>query len=437
MRIAVVSICYAPDSTGIAPYSADLCEVLTSSGANVRALVGVPHYPSWQVHADYRSSKVFHEIREGVELTRVRHYVPSSASVARRARYEASFSIAGLRATRDWRPDVALAVTPNLGAVVIADRMTRHGAALGVVVQDLVGAAACQSGAGMDRISGRMLSALEARLLRRADGIAVVTPEFAHRLVRAGVDPERVRDLPNYARIAASELSKEQARRLLGWPTDRVLAVHTGNIGQKQNMEVVVEAARLAADGGDDIEFVLVGDGNQRARIAELSAGLRNLRLVPPVSAEDYPLTLAAADCLILNERDTVVDMSRPSKLTSYFSAGRPVIAATMSQSASAEEIRRSGAGVVVQAGDPAALLAGVITHAHGPASLEMGLAGRHYAATNLSRESAKKRMISFVQDLAKDGSRRSSLAEAGGYCGALAPRGKIQANGTSLSLCP
>ena len=48
-RVLVVGINYAPEHTGIAPYTTQACDHLAASGAEVLALAGVPHYPHWTV----------------------------------------------------------------------------------------------------------------------------------------------------------------------------------------------------------------------------------------------------------------------------------------------------------------------------------------------------------------------------------------------------
>ena len=72
LRVAVVGINYAPEVTGIAPYTTAMCEDLAARGASVEAVTGLPHYPEWRVHED------FHEVerRNGVTLHRVAHHVP-------------------------------------------------------------------------------------------------------------------------------------------------------------------------------------------------------------------------------------------------------------------------------------------------------------------------------------------------------------------------
>ena len=64
---------------------------------------------------------------------------------------------------------------------------------------------------------------------------------------------------------------------------------------------------------------------------------------------------LAAADVLAVTQRASVLDMSVPSKLTSYFAAGRPVVASVAAEGGTAQEVRRSGAGRARAAGGPGA----------------------------------------------------------------------------------
>ena len=64
---------------------------------------------------------------------------------------------------------------------------------------------------------------------------------------------------------------------------------------------------------------------------------------------------------LLVNERPGLIEMSAPSKLTTYFEAGRPIVAATEPTSITAEEIERSGAGIRVAPGRPSAILEAVL----------------------------------------------------------------------------
>ena len=400
--ISVVGIYYAPDSTGIAPYTTDLCQTLAGQGARVEAITGFPHYPRWTLDAADRFRLVRRENRSGVRLTRVRHLVPRRQDVVRRGLYELTFYAGSRLAARGHHPDVVIGVTPNLAGAATAGRLAdRCGAPLGIVVQDLVGLAAAQSGIRGGRGMARRIASVEARILRRADRVAVISEAFVPPLVDAGVLEGRIVRLPNHTHIEPAGLAAADARRVLGWPTDRCLLVHTGNMGLKQGLDNVVEAARLASGWRDDLLFVLVGDGSTRDTLRRRATGLDNVLMVDPLPEESYPLALAAADCLLLNERASVLNMSMPSKLTSYLAAGRPVVAATNAHGATAAELRRAGAGVVVAPDRPADLLAAVTRLVDDPdRGATYGRNGQRYAADQLSEQAAHRRITEFVRNL-------------------------------------
>lgn len=407
-HVAVVGINYSPEVTGIAPYTTAMAEHLAGSAASVTVLTGTPHYPHWTVPAEYRWS-----LRSGgtsapapgagvPRVRRLRHFVPRSQSVLRRGLYEATF-FANARTVRLPRPpQLVVSVTPSLGgALAGASLARRHGAPLLIVVQDLLGKAAAQSGmSGGGRVADAT-AAIEGYALRRADRVAVVSDSFRSQVERYGVPPERVGLLRNWTHIVPATQTVHGARARLGWPADRFIVAHTGNIGLKQDLGNVVAAAGKLA-GGDGIEFVIVGDGSQRAAVRGLAGGMPNVRFVDPLSEDEYPLALAAADLLLVNERPGVAEMSLPSKLTSYFSAGRPVLAAVEGAGATATELSRTGgAAVLVPPGDPDALVTAVRALRDDPvARAVMAGAGRAYASANLGRRAATDQLDVMVREL-------------------------------------
>ena len=403
LKVTVVGIYYAPDSTGIAPYTTDLCETLAANGASVHAIVGVPHYPQWKVDSGYRKGLRYREVRNGVRLTRIRHFVPRRQDILRRGLYELTFGAGAAVASSGDNPDLVVGVTPNLAGAAAAGRLARRqDVPLGLIVQDLVGLGARQSGIRGGAGVADRIARVEASVLRRADQIGVITEAFRQPLLDSGVEPGRVNLIPNYVRVTPSTADRRTARRLLGWPIDRSIALHAGNMGLKQGLHTVVEAARLADQAMPPVSFVMLGDGSTRRNLERLAVGIDSIRFVDPLPDEVFPLALAAADCLLINERSSVVDMSMPSKLTSYLTAGRPVVAATAPTGATARELLSSGAGVLVRPGNPHELLRAVqILLQDGEAASALGRAGRSYAEAWLSRDTAQDRIVDFISKIA------------------------------------
>lgn len=418
LNITIIGINYAPEHTGIAPYTTELAEHLAKKH-NVTVLTGVPHYPQWSVAPGHRRWR-YEEQRNGVRVVRHRHFVPSRPNALTRAGYELTFA-ARVLAARSSSPDVVLAVVPTLFSAMAAARIARRSAApLGVVVQDLMGNAAEQSGtAGGSTVAG-LIRSVEARVLRASAGVAVIHERFAQSLSNVyGLSNNKVTVIRNWSHVRplAGHTDVSDVRQHLGADTETVV-LHTGNIGVKQNLENVVSAARLADERRLPVRFVLMGDGNQRDRIAALADGAERLTLLDPVDSDLYPKMLAAADVLLLNERPGMAEMSVPSKLTSYLVAGRPVLAATDEGSATAQEVRRSGGGWVVPAGEPGQLLEAVLRlRSDGAARSSLAQAGRDYARSQLSAAPALAKYESWITGLATAGSvapgERSSATDA------------------------
>lgn len=384
--VLVVGINYWPEPTGIAPYTTGMAEYLAEQGALVKVLTGIPHYPTWRVADGYGRRLLSREWRRGVEVVRLRHSVPRQMTALRRGLYEATFlAHAALRGLSE-QPDLVVAVTPALGGALAAATVAcRAGCPLVVVVQDLMAKASGQSGiTGGGRVT-RVTSRLEGAALRRATHVAVVSDSFRSAVEAYGISTDRIEVLRNWTRITALPLSRMEARALLGWPERGFVAVHTGNMGFKQGLGNVLEAAGLLQ--GSAIDILLVGDGSQRRALERDAAGLNNLRVSGLVSDALYPAVLAAADVLLVNERPSVGDMSLPSKITSYLAAGKAIVAAVAATGASREELERTGgAALIIPPGDPRALAYALLTLAERTPQLEsMGRAAAAYADRHLS----------------------------------------------------
>ena len=398
LRVAVVGINYAPEVTGIAPYTTAMCEDLAARGASVEVITGLPHYPEWRVHDDTGWQNSGAQARNGVTVRRVSHHVPAQMSALTRGRYEWSFLMGARHASRRVGSfDVIVAVVPALASALAARSLaSRLQVPYAVIVQDLVGKAAAQSGIrGGGPVAGAVGWA-ERRALVDAAAVATVSRPMARTVEAYGVPSERIAYLPNYTHIDMPVISRVEARRpSVGRRTPSSLC--TGNMGFKQDLDNVVAAARLNAGQGR-LEFVLMGDGNQRRHLEALAAGIPGIRFIDPMSEDDYPLALAAADVLLVNERPTVDDMCLPSKLTSYLVSRRPIVAAVPPNGATAGLVDESRGGLVLPPSSPGELLNSLRALLSDPGRCEeLGERGNVFAQTTLTRDRGLAATRSFV----------------------------------------
>lgn len=414
LNILVATSYYHPEMSGTAPYITGVAEYLSERGHHVVVATSFPHYPTWSSGARGRLLQA--ETRRGVRIRRRWAYVPSRQSTSSRGLYEATLYALGLSALPlRRRPDLVLGTCPSLAAgALTATAAGLYRVPYGLVFQDLMGLAAAQSGVPGGSAVASRIRTMELALARRATRVAVVADGFRPYLVKGGASPENVFRIRNWTRWVEPTETPHETRVRLGWSPDEVVCLHAGNMGHKQGLDNLIDAARLLRK--EKVRIVLAGDGNDRRRlemhVSDLE--LRNVDFVDPQEPGKWEALLCAADLLVVNQRQSVADMSLPSKLTSYFAAGRPVIAAASADSETAREMMAASAGVVVPPNDPNALrnaIVSVVKDAN--TARTFGRSAKLYAAQHLSPAPILAQYERMVREIAESPRRR--LADACG----------------------
>jgi colanic acid biosynthesis glycosyl transferase WcaI len=332
MRILIVGINYVPELTGIGKYSGEMAEWLAAHGHEVRVVTAPPYYPEWRVADEYAAWRYSKEVRKGVSIWRCPIWVPARPSGLKRLLHLASFAISSLPIlVRQifWRPGVILVIEPPLFCAPAAWICARvSGAKAWLHVQDFEVDAAFDLGILRARWMRIIVSNLESWLMRRFDRVSTISSNMMLRLIQKNVAVEKTRLFANWVDVdAIFPLNAPSAmRQQLGLSPDCIVALYSGNMGEKQGLEIVLEAAgRLA--GEDGIRFVLCGDGAARQRLQQKYAGLTNVQWLPLQPLERLNDLLNMANIHLLPQRSGAEDLVMPSKLTGMLASGRPVIA--------------------------------------------------------------------------------------------------------------
>ncbi|MDD2677273.1 MAG: glycosyltransferase family 4 protein, partial [Methylacidiphilaceae bacterium] len=255
---------------------------------------------------------------------------------------------------------------------------------------------------------GPFLSALygmEKAAYAGAGRVATLTGGMRRRILEKGFSPERVLLLPDWADPNLFAIPLETGtgafREERGW-RDRFLVVHSGNMGIKQGLEVVLEAARETV-AHPEVLYLLVGDGAARPALEERARamGLANLAFLPLLPREEFQQMLAAADLCLVTQKREVGDIVFPSKVMTLLAAGRPLVVSVSAGSEVARVAEEAEAGVSVRPEDGRALAEAVSGLWRDPERRRrMAIAGRKYAEATWSRESALSRMEQALEEL-------------------------------------
>lgn len=359
MKVTLWGINYRPESTGIAPFNSELAEHLAREECHVSVVTGFPYYPLWRKAPGDRWRLFRREEIEGVQVHRCGQYVPSRVTTGGRILHELSFGLVSLlRVLLLPRADVYFVVSPPLCLGFFAWIATRLKRSRYVFhVQDLQPGAAVGLGMVKGRGFIRVLFALERFAYRHAAAVSGISDGMIEEFRRKGVLARRRIHFPNWLREAPPERpARGEFRRRFGISEERLLAVYSGNLGRKQGIEVLIEAAeQLHAENAEagGVTLLIAGAGAEREllerRVAEMK--LPHLQLLPLLSDEDYAAMLADADIGLITQATGTGQFFFPSKLLTLLQAGLPVATVADADSELAHAVLEGGFGVNIPPG--------------------------------------------------------------------------------------
>jgi len=264
-------------------------------------------------------------------------------------------------------------------------------------VQDFEIDAAFELGQVRSPWGRKALAAMERWLMRRFRRVSTISERMMERVETKGVSEERCVLFPNWVDTGAIyPLDRPSLlREELGIEPQEVVALYAGNMGEKQGLEIVIEAAqRLEREVA--LRFVMCGNGAVYQRLRGLAGELKNLAWLTVQPVERLNELLNLADVHLLPQRPDAADLVMPSKLTGILASGRPVVATARPGTQVWRVVE--GRGVNTPPGDVSAFADAIRALAvDAPRRARLGAEGRRYAETNLAQEVVLRR---FEEDL-------------------------------------
>jgi colanic acid biosynthesis glycosyl transferase WcaI len=389
MRILVLTINYWPEQTGIGAVVTRRCEYLASMGHEVTVCTSMPYYPEWKIPAAYKGKVFFDEEHNRVRIQRSWIWVPSKVTAARRIPFEASFLASSLlRALSSSKPDLLMVVSPPLGLGLSAVLLSRWFRVPYVFdVEDLQPDAAADLGM-LPKPILPFFYGLEKLAYRNARMISTVTEGMRRRIIAKDFSPNKVVVVPppaDESLFAIEPNATGEAFRAKHSLAGKFIVAHSGNMGVKQGLNLVLDAAEKLKNR-KEIVFLLAGDGAMKADLQNRATaqGLENIKFLPIQAQKEFHEMLAAMDLALIIQQSSVSDIAFPSKTVTLLAAARAVVAAVSGSSEIARILTDSTGGVVVEPENPDTLTAAILDLFDNPAKRsDIAENGRKYAFQN------------------------------------------------------
>lgn len=417
MRILLLTAYFPPDTGSAAHLFYELGVELVKRGHRVSVITGMPGYHAQGPLDKYRGKMWVRENVKGMDVVRVTTLRLPRHLMVGRALWQfssaASFLGAGLCLPRH---DITIVYSPPLPLGLTAWVLKRLRSAPFILnVQDLFPQSIIDLGLLKNHLLIKLFEGMERVVYRQADAITVHSTGNLEHVVKkmqgrkkanAKYERAKVRVIPNWVDTQFIQPGERinSFRKELGLG-DVFIISFAGVLGYSQDLDVVLEAARLLEENGlkSDILWLIVGDGVERPRLEAKAQemGLSSVRFLPMQPRERYPAVLQASDVCLATLHAKVKTPVVPSKILSIMAAGRPVVAAMNLDGDAPALIAEAQCGFCVPPEDPQALAEAVLRLYHDPSLQEqLGRNGRLYAEAHFSLEVCVKKYEELFEEM-------------------------------------
>ena len=402
-KILVVCQHFWPESFRIN----DICDFMVEKGYDVDVLCGVPNYPKGQFFKGYSNFRNKRQIHNGVNITRAAEIPRGNNSNIRIFLNYISFPISSLfhiprLLTKKYDKIFIYQLSPVMMSIagIIVGKIKHTETTMYVL--DLWP----ENLFSVIKVGNPLLKKMATKVshwhYKKVDKLIVLSEKMKERLLEIpGVSTKQIIVLPQTCEkiYEKNVYDKRLAERFSG----KFNILYAGNISPAQSFETIISAAKkLADDGMNDINWIIVGDGMSRQWL-ENEVKRYNLSAIfffeglKPI--DDIPRYTSVSDILIgCLAKSDLLEATVPAKVMSYIASGEPMVLAMDGevQTLVTDIIK---CGYVGPTNDPISL-ANNISRMHRLSSeerAEMGRRGREYHLKHFERNIILNKLLDFI----------------------------------------
>lgn len=199
----------------------------------------------------------------------------------------------------------------------------------------------------------KVMAAFQRRGYKIVDHIITISEDMKDTLVQDGTSAEKIDVIYNWS---YQDEPYDQDKLDMAVP-DRLFdkryfnVVYAGNIGVMQNVDILIEAAKMMMDD-KDVWFHIIGNGVYKDKLEARAKGygITNLNFWPMQPPESAPAIYSAADVNVIPLVKDVYRTALPSKTATCLACGKPIIFAIGKDSKFGQKAMREAGCPVVEA---------------------------------------------------------------------------------------
>ena len=331
------------DYSGHLP-QADLAEKLSKLGNQVlhlRCTDYVSGTANFERDASNKSSLEFKGLSAGIKLNKYKLFS--------RLRHELKFSRVLFRELREFDPQfVIISNIPLIGAAIFTRKLLRLRIPYVYWWQDAYSLAISEElkKRVKNPIGGlieKLLVNIEKSILKNSIYVVAISESFRDLYKKWGLNLEKIGFYPNWTPPEEFEHYQETTS-LFDFP----YYLYAGTMGLKHNPKLLIDFCDLMLSYDPKLKLVVVSEGLGREYLERSENSRPNLILRNFLPLDELKIALSHSLATLTILEDTASEYSVPSKIMTYFAAGKTMIAFMSDKNQAAKYISSSNSGIVI-----------------------------------------------------------------------------------------
>lgn len=390
---------FPPDQLSTAYLYGDLVKGFLDKGYRVTVLTTTPHY---NFNSKFESDKKYSLIWKksnyfGSEVYHFPH--TKSKNLGKRAINIAFFHLAFIiKSLFVKKPDVILTPSPPITSGFLSGLMGKLRGAKSIYnVQEIYPDILINHLNIRNNFLLGILKGLEKLTYKLNDKVVAIDEHFAHK-IKDRLIKTKLEVIPNFIDTDLYSPYKGAIRSDYAFE-GKYLVGYVGNLGDVQDWDCVIKAAKLLSDH-TSIHFLFVGGGSKYNFLQLKSEELSNITVLPYQHRDNIPELNARIDLHFISMSTSSDYDGLPSKVFAILSSEKTILAATSDDSPLGHLLKKVGNSRVVARGDAKSFSSQILSLKQKPIPLLERAEAREQIVAKYSKKVVCEKYISLVESL-------------------------------------
>lgn len=356
MKILIITHYYWPENFQINEISDHLSKKVNC----VSVLTGKPNYPTGSYYTGYNFfNRNFEKIND-INVYRVPVITRGSGSSLRLITNWISFAFLAvfriLIINEKFDKIFVYQPSPFTVALPALIAKAKFKAKIYFWVQDIWPETLSAAGGIKNKILLGLVNRFVVFTYNRCEKVFVQSKAFISKIHQQGIPKSKIFYLPNTTEKFYKPLSVNKKKlRLL---PEGFKIIFAGNIGEAQNLEMIIDVAEILVKKKVKVNWIILGDGRKKSSLIkkindkDLSKIFSFLGAFPP---KEMPYFFSCADMLLVSlKKNPIFSITVPNKVQSYMACGKPIIASLEGEGK--RIIEEAECGLVAEPNNPSQL---------------------------------------------------------------------------------